>query len=761
MEAQAFLGKDDTDHVTGGDLSEHIDHEHERHAALVGLVAASRAHHAATSAGAGAKLVPGLGEALRAAPVEVTEHMTALLGAAPVHHDEWFAACDANTAVDFESDEHDVCDSAAAAAAVACSSTPGSIDCAYALSALRSRHCAERQEAHITRCASLDRLHAAFPTCTDRCVAAVHGVGLVCGFIVPRSHHRRDDESHSPDCHAAAREAQKHCAAASDGDSADGNNACMDALSAVPHSLVEKAKAHSAAFMGGKHVLLWSEAGAHGLLHESICALATDGHLDLRGNSFIGSVPACMISDGESNGNLFISRNQFSGEIGKVGAHVSKLLVNDNEFTGHLGDALEYSGAEMTTLKVSGNKFHGGYSFIKRMTSLEHLDIEENNLGDEERHEGDSVPQMIASLGSMKHYAMAGNTFPPGALRTSPSEKTEVHVTLVLRVPAHKFCSGCMVASRLHTHECAALETCRGERDENIAGRLECVIAAHAPEGSVAKIERVVPHVAQDGDKLSIAALTIQLPPKTEQGEAVDAEKVARDIERLVGGGEGPIWNREAAGAASCDQKDVYGSPYRGAEVERVVARAACAAGHSGDECLHFCPTTWSRVDERVRADTIAKEEKPSPKPEQLEASFLSDGDTTAAAACASPAALGFSSEPPFKTYDDSLHYVYNGEPGERLPFSTALESCTISCRSHATIAIVNCNDWLRQGKQTTAGRFACRSAITEMHATCKSSRNKKSGDFCAGGKSSYTLKLNQDQDDHACEVCGIHHIYA
>jgi hypothetical protein len=758
VEAQAFLGSDDTDHMAGGDLSEHIDHEHERHASLIGLMAASRAHHAGLSS---SSTPPALGAALRAAPVQVTAHMTALLGTTPVYHDDWVVACDPNAAVDVKSDAHDVCDSSAVAAAVACASTPGSTDCAYALSALRSRHCAQRPEAHITNCASVKRLQAAFPTCSHRCVAAMHGVGSACAFIVPRSHNGRLDEKHSPECHAAAREAQKHCAldASSRSSEDSGNHACMDALSAVPHSLVKKARAHSAAFMGGKHVLRWSEARAHGVLHDGICDLATEGHLDLRGNAFIGSVPACMISDGESSGNLFISRNQFSGEMGKVGAHVSKLYANDNEFTGHLSDALEKAGAEMTTLKVSGNKFTGGYSFLKRMTSLEHLDIEDNNLGEEERHEGESVPQMIASLGSMKHYAMAGNKFAPGALRTSPAAKKEVHVTLVLRLPAHKFCSGCMVAARLHTHECAAVETCRGARDENVAGRLECVLAAHAPEGSVAKIERVVPHVGEDGQQLSVAAITILLPATNgEQDETVDADDVARNIERLVGGGEGPIWNREAAGAASCDQRDVYGSAYRGAEVVRVVARAACAAGHSGDECLHFCPTTWSRVDEKVRTDTIARE-KPTRKPES--ASYAEVRNTSAAAR-ASPA-LGASSslEQPLKTYHKSLHYVYDGIPGERLPFSTALESCTVSCRSHATMAIVSCNEWLRQGKQTAAGRFACRTAITEMHAMCKSSRDRESDAFCAGGKSSYTLKPDQSHDDHECEVCGIHHLYA
>jgi hypothetical protein len=42
----------------------------------------------------------------------------------------------------------------------------------------------------------------------------------------------------------------------------------------------------------------------------------------------------------------------------------------------------------------------------------------------------------------------------------------------------------------------------------------------------------------------------------------------------------------------------------------------------------------------------------------------------------------------------------------------------------------------------------------------CKSSRDRAGGGFCAGGASSYTLKPHQSEE-HACEVCGIHHMFA
>ena len=110
-------------------------------------------------------------------------------------------------------------------------------------------------------------------------------------------------------------------------------------------------------------------------------------------------------------------------------------------------------------------------------------------------------------------------------------------------------------------------------------------------------------------------------------------------------------------------------------------------------------------------------------------------------------------------SYHESLHYQYSGVAGERLPFSTALDQCTGSCRGHAALAIHSCQEWLREGKQTTKARFTCRTAITEMHSMCGSSRSA-AGEFCAGGKSSYTLKPHQSHDDHDCEVCGIHHMY-
>jgi hypothetical protein len=133
-------------------------------------------------------------------------------------------------------------------------------------------------------------------------------------------------------------------------------------------------------------------------------------------------------------------------------------------------------------------------------------------------------------------------------MQTYATAKAEVHVTLVLRVPAHKFCSGCSIAARMHIYECAAQDNCRGEKDANIAGRLECVVAAHAPAGSVATMERVVPHVTADGRVLSVAALTIVLPaPSSEEGAApFDADEIARNIEKSMEEGEGPVWNRPA-----------------------------------------------------------------------------------------------------------------------------------------------------------------------------------------------------------------------
>jgi hypothetical protein len=706
VRARAVLGLDDGDHAQGGDLREHIGHEHERHASLVALVAAARAHSSESA----------LGAALRAAPVDVSSHIAAILGAGPTahDHDEWVAACEPKSS----SDAHDVCGGAAAAAAVACASSPGSTDCAYALSALRSHHCAGRSDTHphIASCSSLERLRAAFPACTHGCVAAMHGVGSACGFLVPRAGHGHSGEDSSA-CDGAVRAAQSQCAsspspspsAASSSSSSSSsssleNAACVDALSAVPGALIAKASEHSAAFMGGKHVLTWSEAGARGVLHDGMCALASDGHLDLRGNELLGAVPACMLAAGsDSSGNLFLARNRLSGGIGKVGAHVATLIANDNKLTGHLGDALEHAAPGIKTLKVSGNKFHGSYSFIHRLASVEHLDIEDNSLGEEgeERHSGDPLPRMIASLGALKYYAVAGNAFGTGALRTTPAAKTEVHVTLVLRVPAHKFCSACSAAAHgLHMHECAAHATCRGERDQNIAARLECVVAAHAPHGAVAKIERVVPHVTADGTFLSVAALTVTLPAApSEEGDApVDADEVARAIEEHIGEGAGPIWNRAAAAAASCDQEDAHGMAYRGAEVERVVARAACGAGLSGDECLHFCPTTWARVDERVRADTIAMAQpKPVPEPDHFLSALGAPKDAPYGAPIdMSPAKLG-TSDVPRRTFHESLHYVYKGAAGERLPFSTSLDQCTSSCRAHAAMAIAYCNDWLAE----------------------------------------------------------------
>jgi hypothetical protein len=115
---------------------------------------------------------------------------------------------------------------------------------------------------------------------------------------------------------------------------------------------------------------------------------------------------------------------------------------------------------------------------------------------------------------------------------------------------------------------------------------------------------------------------------------------------------------------------------YRGAEVEKVVAKAACTPGHSGDECLHFCPATWARVDESVRSQILS--EGSQEKPSSSSSTSLSSANFPAGAALVSVAApkLGSSGES-LHSYHDSLHYQFAGAADERLPFSTALDSCT------------------------------------------------------------------------------------
>jgi hypothetical protein len=53
-------------------------------------------------------------------------------------------------------------------------------------------------------------------------------------------------------------------------------------------------------------------------------------------------------------------------------------------------------------------------------------------------------------------------------------------------------------------------------------------------------------------------------------------------------------------------------------------------------------------------------------------------------------------------------------------------------CRGHAALAIHNCQEWLREGKQTIAARFTCRTAITEMHSMCSSSRQGLTLVYCS-----------------------------
>ena len=201
-----------------------------------------------------------------------------------------------NTSAATDASDMDHCAATAYAAAVACTGakpaaavdvmTSATRACAAALSSLASPVCAA---AH-ARCVAgtADAL-----ACSPSCGASLSAVSRHCGGFMLRAEHGTHSHVASEACSDAVRSAQDGCGGASDA-------ACLSLLEAVPaeehHSVHDDDTAASGASpraqVHHRRATLWGGQHARGVVPtKHLCGGL--GHLDLRDNVLLGSVPVC------------------------------------------------------------------------------------------------------------------------------------------------------------------------------------------------------------------------------------------------------------------------------------------------------------------------------------------------------------------------------------------------------------------------------------------------------------------------------------
>ena len=254
------------------------------------------AHVTAVAAAAAAQRAGGVGPAAAAAAHALGVALDAggRLHVAP----EWAAACLDRTAVAAEDGaaaaadaDVDHCGATASAAAVACTGAKPSAGamiaaatraCAAALSSLASPVCAATHGRCLAR--TTDAL-----ACSPACGASLSAVSRHCGSFVLRAEHGAHASVASEACSNAVRSAQTGCGGS-------GDAACVSLLEAVPAeehlSVHDDAPAATRAHVHHRHTTLWGGQHARGVVPtKHLCGGL--GHLDLRDNVLVGTVPAC------------------------------------------------------------------------------------------------------------------------------------------------------------------------------------------------------------------------------------------------------------------------------------------------------------------------------------------------------------------------------------------------------------------------------------------------------------------------------------
>jgi hypothetical protein len=825
--------------VDEGDLGLAVRREHAFHAVAVAAAAEAAGATAAASLGSTSSGSAGASH-VREAHARAAHAMGAHLGAddESVHiKPAWAKACvDATGTVQHHAEP---CAASAFAAAVACSAAEehhaqraaavfGSDihaedaakyagkhaakhararqTCVMSLNTLASKRCvaAARTAPVLTTCAAT--LRAALP-CSDQCSAAMESMATRCRTFVPRSEHDSIDNDVSSVFHTAACQSTVHAVQSACDGTSDGF--CAGLLEPTPPSFISEFAHHPVMQRG----LFWSDQNVAGVVPKHLCE-STGGHIDLRGNRLVGSVPGCVWAQDNGATAVHLSRNMLSGSVGQLGAHVKHLYVNDNRLTGDLHAALG-AAAALEHLDVSDNQLMGTLGFLHGKSDVRHVGISGNEFTDSTGEP--VVERVLAKLGNLRSYDIEGNAFHPATPRAS--NPRAIHVVLRLRNDIAVLCPN--LGPEAHEWNCGAMlegipkvDVNTGEAtsaaDGSLLAAIDCAVraaveraaaasragrsskhgrsASSSSSGSIVsgfRRERVMPFMSADrAQHLTLVSFTVEL------NQDVDAATVAA-VKRSLAPSSSSSTSSLAASAAG------LGSSYSGSgsnpnacgaktaflqkvEVEHVEARGGCPAGLMGPKCSYACMTKWSRVDEGVQHGSS------SPVHDVDHVRSGGHGDDSRSSRSGSAAMLGSyphddSESGPASAAtavsfmrqigegDDDQHrktglahevdkmvvHLWEGEYADKHELAASTESCVSVCRGHANRAIDTCRDWTNAKADRTA-RFACAAALGDMGETCGLTRSLDNG--CRGGHASYTRRAQQREDEdgeHGCQVCG------
>ena len=553
----------------------------------------------------------------------------------------------------------DPCDAAALAASVSCTaaaatqhSAAAASRCGAALSTLASKHCSARSGsagAHAARC-----VHAAVDAlpCSSTCRTAMSAMTSPCGGVMPRSEvgfHPAD--SSVDECEASVSAAQEACG----NSNGNGNNVCAQMLHATPPDAVAAVGAVQNRVWSEshpRHTVYWSDGNARGVIPAEVaCADTNAVHADLRGNNFLGAVPACVWHRGVAGtGAVHISRNRLSGSIAAIGPDVHTITAGDNKLRGDLAAALGGQLGEtspsppllsLTHLDLSRNRIHGTLDALPaRAPLLRHLAVAHNALTDSAESAG-SVASVLAAMPNLDSYDITGNAFvshkknAAADLGASKKAPTSLQVVLRMRAPVAHFCPHC--DSGMHGHNCGIHAECRSRPkirellpvevtgDEAamryIDHHLEELRAWDASPDHLAALqctlERAAETGAGGGKRVTRVRLLRTMPAERDTVvsfviDAVDAEAATaaaaairrmRDVHAHAGvsssGGAdasasslGPL--PIAAGCAGTGD-----APHVGA-VHDIDVRPVCGPGQHGSRCQYSCRTQWQRFSDEV-----------------------------------------------------------------------------------------------------------------------------------------------------------------
>ena len=741
--------------------------EHEAHVTAVAAAAAARKAHG-----------EGRAAAVAAHALGVALDVDGRLHIAP----EWRQACVASDEHTFE-DAADHCSATAYAAAVACTGAEGSKTaaraCASALSSLASKHCADLTMSKSCVAKTADAL-----SCSTACGDAVAKVSRNCGGFVLRGEHGDHESLSSEACSDAVRGAQSSCAG-SDGR----DEMCMSLLEAVPaeeHASIHADAADNArAHIQHRQATLWREQHARGVLPtKHVCQ--GGGHLDLRDNVLVGSVPACAWSLEAGRGSLLLSRNMLSGEVGKLGAHVTTVHANENRFTGSLDKAFS-EARDLEIFDVAHNRLSGDlgaaldaarsnsvpvYSpededddsthepeYSAPLSNLRVLHVEGNELTDSESRP--VVHAVLSKMHSLRSYDISGNKFHLQS-RVPPAQgHVAVHAVLHIDADTRHLCPGVPVEG--FAHNCGEM---LAEVDKSNLGAVDCAVRSVAESAlpddgerfAIAlRRERVMPFKTE-GTIISYTIQVTRSESTTSRGtKQTVAEVVAHVRDAVAKLSESKDALKVAAKAGGCPiDRAAFLSAF---PVREVDARLGCAPGLHGKSCRYACMGRWERHDaltpapHNYYADYADKADEGYVTPVTTRELITHPEKSTAVATPKAAARLGREGDKTVREVRRHRVQHWEGDVSEKHHRAASLTHCTISCRGHANRAMGTCHDWL-DNRHDLKMRRQCASHLKDMGQMC--------GVTLRGAKSqcgSY-VKPHEQEDEHGCQVCGIHRYF-